>query len=269
MKDRAWRTFLMRLTTSILSLGLVVIPHFSVSTDGRTHAGTSGMLWLAIPAGEALDLSPEGTAEQTSSSQSTAIKPRPRDTSGHTSTAEDAGVRRGETSASSSMGDSSTPSHAAASSSCGTPYDTIPNFAFSPTMVSLQDGPWSSPSTWSLGRVPQAQDILVLHHQVTYDSLTGIADVIGIDVGASLRFRTDISTRLQVGILKLFDGGTLEIGTATTPVAPTVTAELIIRDRPLNLTTDPGQFGTGLLSVNGTVVMHGAVKTPTFVRTAV
>src|SRR6185295_15379480 len=99
--------------------------------------------------------------------------------------------------------------------SCGTPYDTIPNFALNPTMVSAQDGPWSSPSTWSLGRVPQAQDILVLNHQVTYDSLNGIADVIGIEAGASLRFRTDISTKLMVGIVKLFEGGTLEIGTAT------------------------------------------------------
>ncbi len=155
------------------------------------------------------------------------------------------------------------PSH-----TCGTPYDTIPNFAFNPTLVSVQDGPWSSPSTWSLGRVPEAQDIIVLHHQVTYDSQTGIVDVIGIYGGASLRFRTDRSTKLQVGVLKVFEGGTLTIGTSATPVAPTVTAELIIRNRPLNLTTDPDQFGTGLLSHNGTVTMHGAVKAPTFVRTA-
>lgn len=154
------------------------------------------------------------------------------------------------------------------SSSCGTPYDTIPNFAFNPSMVSTEDGPWSSPSTWSLGRVPQAQDVLAIRHQVTYDSQTGIADVIGIHVGGSLRFRTDIATTLQVGILEVFEGGTLTIGTSVTPVAPAVTALLIIRNRSLNLTTDPRQFGTGLLSHNGTVTMHGAVKTPTFVRTA-
>jgi hypothetical protein len=161
------------------------------------------------------------------------------------------------------------PAHGSSSSSCGTPYDTIPNFALNPTMVTAHSGAWSSPSTWSLGRVPNGQDILVLQHHVIYDSMTGIADVIGIDSGASLRFRTDISTRLQVGIIKLFEGGRLEIGTAATPVAPTVTAELIIRDRPLNLATDPRQFGTGLLSHNGIVTMHGAVKSPTFVRTSI
>lgn len=154
------------------------------------------------------------------------------------------------------------------SASCGTPYDTIPNFALNPTILSSQDGPWSSSSTWSLGRLPTAQDVVVVRHQVTYDSQNGIADVIGIDGGASLQFRTDVSTKLQVGILKVFDGGTLTIGTAVTPVAANVTAELVIRNRPLNLTTDPDQFGTGLLSVNGTVTMHGAVKSPTFVRTA-
>src|SRR6185503_15514244 len=103
MKDRACRTFLMRLTTSIIALGLVVIPHFSTSTDGRTHAGTTGTLAI------------DGNPEQTSPSQSTAIKPRPRDAAGETST-------------SSGVVTDKTPSHAEASSSCGTPYDTIPNF---------------------------------------------------------------------------------------------------------------------------------------------
>lgn len=158
---------------------------------------------------------------------------------------------------------------AAAPDNCGTPYDTIPNFALNPTIVSVQDGPWSSPSTWSPGRLPEAQDIVVVRHHVTYDSQTGIADVIGIDGGASLRFRPDISTRLQVGVLKVFQGGLLTIGTEVSPIASNVTAELIVRNRPLNPATDPDQFGTGLLSHNGTVTMHGAVKTPAFVRTAV
>lgn len=168
----------------------------------------------------------------------------------------------------SAKGDHSTMTHSG-SASCGTPYDTIPNFAQNPTMVSAMDGPWSAPPTWSLGRLPQADDILVINHQVTYDSTTGIADVIGIDTGASLRFRTDIDTKLQVGVVKVFEGGRLEIGTASAPVSPAVKAELIIRDRPLNLTIDPKQFGTGLISQSGTVTMHGAAKNPPFVRTAV
>jgi len=170
--------------------------------------------------------------------------------------------------ASQANGDHSTMSHSG-SASCGTPYDTIPNFAQNPTMVTAMDGPWSAPSTWSLGRLPLAADILLINHQVTYDSTTGIADVIGIDTGASLRFRTDIDTKLQVGVVKVFEGGRLEIGTASAPVVPAVKAELIIRDRPLDLASDPKQFGTGLLSHSGTVTMHGTAKNPSFVRTAV
>ena len=158
---------------------------------------------------------------------------------------------------------------APAADSCGTPYDTVPNFAANPTIVSVKDGPWSSPATWSLGRVPDASDIVAIQHQVSYDSQTGIADVIGIKTGAGLRFRTDVTTKLMVGVLKIFEGGALTIGTEATPVAANVTAELIIRNRPLNPTTDPDQFGTGLLSVSGIVTMHGAVKSPPFVRTAV
>lgn len=152
--------------------------------------------------------------------------------------------------------------------SCGTPYDTIPNFAQNPTIESVQNGAWSSPSTWSGSRLPNASDIVVIHHQVLYDTMTGIGDVIGIDTGASLRFRTDINTRLQVGIIKIFDGGTLEIGSVAAPVAADVTAELVIRDRPLDLVSDPRQFGTGLLSHNGRVTIHGAAMNRTFVRTA-
>src|SRR5262249_49417243 len=33
-------------------------------------------------------------------------------------------------------------------------------------------------------------------------------------------------------------------------------------------TNDPDQFGTGLLCIDGKVTMHGAVKTPTFLRLA-
>ena len=36
----------------------------------------------------------------------------------------------------------------------------------------------------------------------------------------------------------------------------------------MSTSADPDQFGIGFLSVDGKVTMHGAVKTPTFVRTA-
>jgi hypothetical protein len=105
-------------------------------------------------------------------------------------------------------------------------------------------------------------------HTVTYDTTAGDADVIGIEAGGVLRFSTVQATRLRVGTLLILPSGTLEVGTASSPVAASVTAEIVIKDKALNPSTDPDQYGTGLLSVDGTVTMHGALKTPTFVRTA-
>ena len=146
--------------------------------------------------------------------------------------------------------------------------DTIPNFAQNATIVSATNGNWSSTSTWDLGRVPTASDIVLVNHAVTYESSIGIADVIGIAAGGALRFRTDINTLLQVGVLLVQPNGILEVGTASQPISSSVTAEIIIRNRSLNGTSDPDQYGTGLISIDGIVTMHGAVKTPTFVRTA-
>lgn len=150
-----------------------------------------------------------------------------------------------------------------------TPNDHIPNFAASPTIRSASNGPWSSSATWSPARLPAASDVVLITHAVAYDSATGDANVIGIDAGGTLRFATSTSTRLRVGTLMVLPSGTLEIGTSSGPVAPSVTAEIIIKSTALNAAADPDQYGTGLLAIDGTVTMHGAPKTPTFVRTAV
>jgi len=59
------------------------------------------------------------------------------------------------------------------------------------------------------------------------------------------------------------------VGTASAPVAASVSAQIVIKDTPLNTSTDPDQYGAGLLSIDGAVRLQGAGKTPTFVRTAV
>jgi hypothetical protein len=150
-----------------------------------------------------------------------------------------------------------------------TPNDNIPDFAANPTIRSAANGNWSSPSTWTPARVPGPADVVSIAHTVVYDTTGGDVDVIGIASGGTLQFVTGQSTRLRVGILMVLPSGRLEVGTASNPVAPSVTAEILIKDRAINTTTDPNQFGTGLLSVDGIVSMHGAAKTPTFARTAV
>ncbi len=149
-----------------------------------------------------------------------------------------------------------------------TPHDTIPNFAANPTIQSVQNGAWSDIATWSPPRLPLASDVVRVGHAVAYATTTGTAAVVGIAAGASLRFATAQNTRLTVATLLVMPGGTLEIGTEAAPVDPGVTSEVVIRNQALAATGDPDQFGTGLLCVDGTLRIHGAPRTPTFVRLA-
>jgi hypothetical protein len=150
-----------------------------------------------------------------------------------------------------------------------TPNDVIPGFADAPTIVSARAGAWSDPATWTPARLPAATDVVVIRHGVFYDAADGQAQVIGVESGGALRFAISFDTRLTVATLLVMTGGALEIGTAVEPVRPEVRAEIVIADRALDPGFDPAQWGTGLIAAGGRVTMHGAPKSPTFVRTAV
>ena len=160
------------------------------------------------------------------------------------------------------------PPHEAVAQVIHTPNDHVPNFAASPTIRSAHPGMWSSPTTWNPARVPLPSDIVSVEHTVTYDSISGDVEVIGIQAGGILQFSNSQNTRLRVGTLVVLVNGTLEVGTPSNPIPESVIAEISIKDRPLNPSTDPDQYGTGLLCIDGTVMMHGAIKSPTFVRMA-
>ena len=149
-----------------------------------------------------------------------------------------------------------------------TAHDHIPDFSANFTISSSSSGPWSSANTWSPARLPGPSDIVRIRHTVTYDIATGDVDVIGIGTGGMLRFSTAQATRLHVGTLLVLPNSILEVGTPSNPIPASFTAEIIIKNKALNPSTDPEQFGTGLLSIDGKVTMYGAVKTPAFVRTA-
>ena len=119
-----------------------------------------------------------------------------------------------------------------------TPWDTIPNFVQTPTIASARTGAWSDPSTWSPARIPVAADVVHIAHDVSYDSTTGIADVVGIDAGGRLRFVPNTSTRLRVATLLVMPGGQLEVGTEASPIPASATAEIIFRDRAPDVIND-------------------------------
>jgi hypothetical protein len=156
----------------------------------------------------------------------------------------------------------------AAAQGIHTPHDHVPDFAATPTIRSASNGDWSSPATWSPARLPAPTDVVSITHAITYDSTSGDVSVIGIAAGGVLRFSISQSTALRVGTLLVLSGGVLEVGTASAPVLESVIAQIVIKNVALNTTTDPDQYGTGLLSIDGTVMLHGAVKSPTFVRAA-
>ena len=156
--------------------------------------------------------------------------------------------------------------------------ENIPDFsqdASRPAIQSAQSGRWSNPSTWQGGQVPTLNHVvrILLGHTVTIDDTSALAYTVSID--GRLAFAPNVNTRLNVTNLEVMAGatgmgtpGVLEVGTAASPVASTVTAEIIISNSPLGGgVADPDQFGTGIVAF-GKVSMHGSVRTPTFVRLA-
>jgi hypothetical protein len=142
----------------------------------------------------------------------------------------------------------------------------MPRLCADANVHTLRNGKWTDASIWSSGKVPGQGDAVLITTQVnvTYDLVSTIA-LRCVDVEGVLRFNPKINTRLNVGTLTVLQTGTLEIGTPTLPVAANVKAEIVINDEPLDTKRDPEQLGMGLIGL-GKVTMHGAVKSPTFVR---
>jgi PKD repeat protein len=148
-----------------------------------------------------------------------------------------------------------------------TPYDNIPNSGQSPTIFSTQSGNWSDPTTWSLGRLPTTGDVVSVdpNTTVTYDLVsTSAIDTVVIQTQGHLDFRTDINTQLMVTNLLVLAGGELQVGTVLNPISASVKAQIIFSDIPINTTTDPAQYGHGLIAL-GKVTMCGATKSATYV----
>src|SRR5579863_1270322 len=144
----------------------------------------------------------------------------------------------------------------------------VPEFCPNPTITSVASGAWSNPATWSTKKAPGAGDRVAVGagHSVTYD-VASDAKLSCVDLRGRLSFSTDANTRMKTGNLMVMDGGYLEVGSAAKPVSANVTAEIVITDQKIDRKLDPAELGTGIESL-GKITMHGAVKTPTFMRLA-
>src|SRR5215472_2051939 len=80
----------------------------------------------------------------------------------------------------------------------------VPDFCTNPTITSVASGNWSSPATWSEGRVPGAGDRVhvAAGTAVIYDVQSDAAlDCANVDGG--LQFALNTNTRLKIGNLMI------------------------------------------------------------------
>ena len=166
-----------------------------------------------------------------------------------------------------SVGTLNAQDHAHLAPASGVPHG-IPRICADATVTSVANGAWSNPSTWSTRQVPGAGAAvrIAAGTRIAYDMVSDAA-IRCIDVDGDLIFRTNADTRLTVGTLTVLESGRLEIGTVDAPIAAGATAELVVADQPIDTARDPEQITGGLIGL-GTIRMHGAVKSPTFVRVA-
>lgn len=136
--------------------------------------------------------------------------------------------------------------------------DYVPNYNDEVTIRSARAGFWSAPSTWDLGRLPGASDVMAVDHVVTQDHAGALAAHVLIRLGGSLDASRAVPSKLTTQDIYLLDGGTLDYGTQANPVPG---AEIVFADVPFDLARDPQQWGHGFVALGGTVRMHGQPKT--------
>ncbi|MEK6843927.1 MAG: Ig-like domain-containing protein [Nanoarchaeota archaeon] len=140
----------------------------------------------------------------------------------------------------------------------------IPILCPVPSIYSVQNGNWNDPATWNLNRIPTHNDSVNVSHRVTYDAPVGV-NITCLNIHGVVNFSRTQNTQLKAGYILVFPEGTLEVGSEGNPIPDGISAEIIIRDVPIDSIEDPAQFGTALIGL-GKVSMHGSLMNPTFVR---
>ncbi|MDA1053417.1 MAG: Ig-like domain-containing protein [Planctomycetota bacterium] len=129
------------------------------------------------------------------------------------------------------------------------------------TSIVVQDGAWSDPATWLDGEVPAdgAKVLITEDRTVVYDVVSDVRiDTLRVD--GTLRFATDVDTKLVVDTLVSTPGSVFQIGTTENSVEADVTARIVFAGQaPIDAADDPQQLGLGA-NLYGETIIHGAKK---------
>ncbi len=131
------------------------------------------------------------------------------------------------------------------------------------TKTATSSGKWSSSSTWG-GSLPVNNDRILIPNGITV-TVDGMIPQefksIRIDNGGKLQFATNVNTELRTEYLFSAMTGVLEIGTNSSKIAESVTANIVFAELGGTTNTeDPDRFAPGAVLM-GTTTMHGADKT--------
>ena len=155
-----------------------------------------------------------------------------------------------------------------------THHEMIPNPVFNSNIrVSeackgvTQSCDWSSASTWATGSVPDGDSRVIVDGHVQIRDLDALAHSIGVYPMGELSFASNVNTQLNVADLLVFQGGALEIGTESSPIGSSVSAEVVFRDLPFGA-TDSKEHLRGLVTIDGKVTVHGHELEEVFIRAA-
>lgn len=130
------------------------------------------------------------------------------------------------------------------------------------THTAINDGPWSSSSTWLNGKVPTtgARVLIPVGTEIQVDGVINQA-IATVRVDGELSFATDANTLLRVDTMVVSEVGKLTIGTESEPIQANVKARLqFTSNGPIDRSWDPFGISRGLIT-HGAVEMVGAETT--------
>ena len=137
-------------------------------------------------------------------------------------------------------------------------YDAIAPSAGAVTAV--RSGAWSDSATWG-GRTPVGRVFIPSGVSVVFD-MPASRLIRSVRVEGCLELSDQVSTRLNAELVYIAPGGELLAGTATSPVPPSVIAQIVFPNfGPLDAAVDTSLSGKGVVAASR-VRLYGSFKTP-------